>query len=227
MYNMLWNGVSCLEKGVLVVRRPNIPAPQTDVIEYAIPGRDGIIQSKIKRLEPLDFEVELNFMTEPDNFGEQFRRLKHWFSGSGTLAFSDDLDWFYKVYRVDITESERLSRKIGTCTATFRCDPYVYMAAGDRFLSIEDCIYNTYDVCHPLYHVTASGAWTLTVNGHEFTGTGAALIDTDSMTAYDNNGNVINTSTVGDFADFYLLEGTNTIGISGGTLEVKPRWRSK
>lgn len=227
MYHLIWNGTRCLDRGVLVVRRPDIPAPQEEREEYVIPGRDGIVPGKVKRLEPLDFDVQLNFMTQPDNFGEAFRRIKRWLSGSGKLLFSDDLDWFYNVYNVNILESERISRRIGTFTASFRCDPYVYMNAGDRWLDPGECEENYYSPAAPLYHVTASGAWTLTVNGNDFTGSGEAYIDTDRMIAYNGSGTLINTSVVGDYADFLLLEGYNFIEISGGTLKVKPRWRSR
>lgn len=227
MYNIIFNDIRCLDMGVLPVRRPDIPAPTMETIEHVIPGRDGVIIGKIKRLEPIDFDIEFNFLVPPDDFAEHFRRLKRWLSGSGKLVFSDDLEWFYRVYYVNIGDSVRTSRRLGNFTASFRCDPYVYAAAGDRFLSASECLLNNYDICHPLYHVTASGAWTLTVNGNTFTGSGGTYIDTDSMLAYDSNNNLINTSVVGDYADFYLLEGTNTISISGGTLEVKPRWRSK
>lgn len=227
MYHFLFNDIRCLDMGVLAVRRPSIPSPQEDWLEHKIPGRDGVIMDKIKRLAPIDVEIQLNFMTDPDKFAEQFRRVKRWLSGPGKLQFSDDLNWFYKVYRVNCSEIERGSRRIGTFSAVFRCDPYVYSEIGDKYMSASDCLNNTFNECHPIYHVTASGSWTLTVNGNTFTGSGQTFIDTDTMTATDGNGNIINTSVVGNYADFYLLEGSNTISISGGTLEVKPRWRSR
>lgn len=228
MYNVIFNNRRCLDMGVLVVRRPDIPAPITDVVEYAVPGRDGIIQSRIKRLEPLDFDIEFNFLTRnPNHFGDVFRRCKRWLSGSGKLTFSDDLEWFYQVYRVEIIDSERTSKRLGNFTASFRCDPYVYSQAGDRWQSIEDCLINNYNICQPLYHVTASGDWTLTVNGNAFSGSGETFIDTAEMVAYGADETIKNTTTIGDFEDFYLNEGENEISISGGTLMIKPRWRSK
>lgn len=228
MYNMIFNGIRCLDMGVLVVRRPNIPSPEEDRLAYTIPGRDGVVMSASSRLEPIEFDIDLNFMVkDSDHFGEVYRNVKRWLSGPGTLQFSDDLEWFYKVYKVTISDSERASKRLGTLTATFLCDPYVYMSAGNRFLSAEECADNRYDICCPVYHITASGAWTLGVNGNSFTGTGETFIDTAEMVAYNANNVIINTSVVGDYSGFYLIEGENSFSITGGTLEIMPRWRSK
>lgn len=225
MYNIRFNDICCLDMGVLVKVRPNIPAPVPAYEPIIIPGRDGIIMPDDVRYEPITIEVEMNFMSpDPQSWSDAYRRAKKWLKGSGTLKLSDDEDFYYKVYIVSIDASERTSKRIGSFTASFLCDPYQYLNSGTQERA--DVSYNPYSVSLPVYHITAAGEFTLTVNGNTLTGTGETYVDTALQVAYNTNYELISTTTVGDFSELYLKEGENSISVSGGTLIIRPNWRT-
>lgn len=226
MFNIMYDGTRCTDIGVLCVRRPNVPAPVLIQEEYVVPGRDGVLLSSVKRYEPIEIPVEFNFMSgTPDLWGHSFRRLKRWLKGSGRLKLSDDQDVFYNCYRADVTSTERSSYRIGAVDVVFHCDPYTYLLEGDYYRSPEECVYNAYEPALPIYHVTASAEFDLTVNGNTFHGKKSCYIDVEKQET-TRNGSLINTSVSGDYLGLTLQEGENTIEIDGGTLEIMPRWRT-
>lgn len=229
MYNVIFNKVSCLDLGVLVKRRPDTPAPLLIQEEYTVPGRDGVLLSTIKRYEPIEIPVEFNFMSKnPASWGHDFRKLKQWLRGSGDLMLSDDDEVFYKVYRAEIASSERTSLLIGSVDVNFVCDPFTYFTSGEEYKTADECIFNNHDRSLPLYHITGSGEYTLTINGKTFSGTAAGNIYLDVEKQQATDGSVlVNTSQIGDYEDLALIEGENNISITNGfDLEIKPRWRS-
>lgn len=226
MFDLTYKGKRASEVGMLVKVRPSIPAPELEYDPIEIPGRDGILMPTEKRYLPLEIEVEFNFMSEtPNTWNDTFRKAKAWLSGQGELTFSDDADVFYKVYNVRIEDSERTSRRIGAFMARFICDPYTYLKSGAIERDPDECLYNAYEIAHPIYHMVDAGSWTLSVNYAEFSGTGETFIDTDLMVAYDEDGVVVNTTTLGDFADLYLYEGENDIQ-ADVDFYVQPNWRT-
>ena len=226
MYDIIYNNQSGFELGMLAVARPGIPAPEPRYDYYEIPGRDGILLPEDIPYNNIEINIDFNFMAQdPERWGEMLRKAKKWIRGSGELKFYDDPDVFYRVDLASITSVERTSRRIGNFTAVFSCEPWTYRTEGQRELSVEEVLNNSYDVSHPLYHIKSSGSWTLTVNGHEFSGSKETYVETDLQIAYNKNQKIVNSTTIGDFTEFYLQEGENTISIEGGTLTVKPRWR--
>jgi len=230
MYDINFRGVKGTSLGVYVVKRPSIPAPVYAREDLIIPGRDGIIQGET-RIEKLEIPVELNFMaSKSDMWNQDFRKAKSWLLGKGgRLEFSDDEDYYLKVYYVDISEVERTSRRLCNFTAVFSCDPYMYLKSGDREYDLADVEYNPYEVAHPTYILRGYSEGTiLNVNGFELTMAvdGTLIVDTDRQQAYDENGVLRNTSVIGDYASLYLQSGHNDLSVSTGGLTVIPNWRS-
>ena len=228
-YSITYNGKNSWEMRTPVKWRPSIPAPELDQDVIIIPGRDGALMSSVKRYEPIEIEIEFNFLDDPDRWAEVFRACKKWLSGSGILEQSDDKEYFFRVLKAEITDTERTSQRLGNFTATFLCDPYMYRKDGRVAYDIETVTNNLYDVSHPIYCISGTGDATLTVNGNTMSVTvaGKAYIDTDLMIAYDANNANISTAVAGDYSDFYLQQGTNTIAITSGFgLTVIPNWRS-
>ena len=159
MYDISFNDVKASSIGILPVRRPGIPAPEPRLEEITIPGRDGSLIS----LDGLNGEitynsitinVEFNFWAKPHRWAEVFRAAKKWIKGSGNLILGDDTSFFYKVLSCKISDSERTSLRIGTFTAEFLCDPYLYVKDGQREMSIADVLYNPYALSKPIYLIT-------------------------------------------------------------------------
>ena len=228
MYSISFNGIDCLQYGIIPVRRPSIPAPELRVTETTIPGRDGVLTETDGTYSPITIPIEFNFMRGDRNWGNVFRQAKKWLRGSGWLILSDDLLYQYKVYYCKIADTERTSRRIGTFTAEFVCDPYTYVRDGQKEYASDDVTDNPYSVSHPTYILSGSGACTLTVNGKTMQATvnGKMTIDTELMIAYNADGVNQNNLLTGDYEDLYLQEGENTISATSGfTMSVIPNWR--
>lgn len=228
MYSVSFNGKNCLEYGIIPVRRPNIPAPEEEIEEITIPGRDGALIESGNRYLPIVIPIEFNFMNNSDEWAGTYRKAKKWLVGSGNLEFSDDAHYLYKAYYCKITDTERTSRKIGKFTAEFTCYPYLFVRDGQREKTIEEVKRNPYFVSHPIYKIIGEGLCKININGKEISvNVGQNLvIDTELMIAYRTDGTFQNTSISGDYEDLYLQEGDNDISITTGfDVTVIPNWR--
>lgn len=228
MYSISFNGVNCLQYGILPVRRPDIPAPEEEIEEITIPGRDGILIETKERYKPIVIPVEFNFMQDPDKWAGTFRKAKRWLRGSGNLELSDDLHYLYKAYYCKIADTERTSHRIGKFTAEFTCHPYQYVRDGQREKTIEEIKRNPYYISHPLYKITGEGLCRININGKEVSvNVGQNVtIDTERMIAYRTDGTIQNTAVTGEYEDLYLQEGDNEIlATDGFEISIIPNWR--
>lgn len=150
--------------------------------------------------------------------------LKRWLKGTGTLVISDHQDVFYKVWKVNYGDIERELRKFGQFTVSFTCTPYQFEK--DGLIPVSDIDYNPYDLCRPIYTITGTGAFTLTVNGNEMTGTvnGSITIDTERMVSYNADGVSQNNVVTGNYEELYIPHGDVNVSVSGGTLSIIPQW---
>lgn len=150
--------------------------------------------------------------------------LKCWLKGTGTLVISDHQNVFYKVWKVDYGDIERELRKFGQFTVSFTCTPYQFEK--DGLIPVSDIDYNPYDLCRPIYTITGTGAFTLTVNGNEMTGTvnGSITIDTERMVSYNADGVSQNNVVTGNYEELYIPHGDVSVSVSGGTLSIIPQW---
>ena len=150
--------------------------------------------------------------------------LKRWLKGTGTLVISDHQNVFYKVWKVDYGDIERELRKFGQFTVSFTCTPYQFEK--DGLIPVSDIDYNPYDLCRPIYTITGTGAFTLTVNGNEMTGTvnGSITIDTERMVSYNADGVSQNNVVTGNYEELYIPHGDVSVSVSGGTLSIVPQW---
>ena len=150
--------------------------------------------------------------------------LKRWLKGTGTLVISDHQNVFYKVWKVDYGDIERELRKFGQFTVSFTCTPYQFEK--DGLIPVSDIDYNPYDLCRPIYTITGTGAFTLTVNGNEMTGTvnGSITIDTERMVSYNADGVSQNNVVTGNYEELYIPHGDVSVSVSGGTLSIILQW---
>ena len=150
--------------------------------------------------------------------------LKRWLKGTGTLVISDHQNVFYKVWKVDYGDIERELRKFGQFTVSFTCTPCQFEK--DGLIPVSDIDYNPYDLCRPIYTITGTGAFTLTVNGNEMTGTvnGSITIDTERMVSYNADGVSQNNVVTGNYEELYIPHGDVSVSVSGGTLSIIPQW---
>lgn len=228
---MFWteyNNKRDVSLGILTARRPSIPPPQERVEEIEIPGRSGALTISEGLYNAISIPVEFNFLTAPDKWNEVFRSAKKWLSKPGKLRFSDDASVFYKCKYCVITDTERTTRRLGNFTAEFHCDPFTYLAEGEKEIQMEGILYNPGFTACPVYRITGEGNCTLTVNGYEFTANVGQeiIIDTDRQISYKNDGSSANVDVSGDYPNLWLTEGDNSLSVSDGfEVNITPRWR--
>ncbi len=230
MFDVEYNGVKASDLGVMIAQRPNIPAPELKISELDIAGRDGTLIKK-DGYGNISIEVEMNYITNPDRWGETYRAVKDWLlssSGDRQLKFTDDGTVFYKVKHVVVGENEREAKETGVITPSFSCDPFTYLVAGLRACTLEEITYNPYHTSCPIYKITGEGICALDINGKTLAvNVGQnATVDTDLMIAYREDGTLINAQVYGYYEDGRLKPGNIRLSASDGfKIEVIPNWR--
>lgn len=236
MYNCSYRNISCADAGLLIKERPSIQPPAKRVQTVRVAGRDGELVIDDGLYDSLVISVKFNFLTKtPAQWMEAFRAAKDWLSGHGELWFSDDPHWFYRVNYIQITDTERTTRRLGNFTAEFHCEPYMYSREGQKIADIADgTLYNPHMTSHPLIYITGTGTGTLTINNKSVDFSSEAIgvlsgqlsIDTDLMRTM-NYSHPANDAISGDYANLYLRPGMNYISITTGfDLQIVPRWRT-
>ena len=229
MFFFEYNGHTTTEYGVAVTTRPNVPVatPRGEYVQVA--GRNGSLLVTDDTFENIEIDVELNFVRAEKYWWNTQRILKNWITGSGTLKFSDDSDWFYKVKQAMITDTQRRTRMGNELVAHFICEPFQYHVSGQATMSLDEVKLNPYYEAHPVYAITGTGDFSLVVNSKEVSGTidRPIVIDTDLLVAYDNDMKSVNNLLIGDYENLWLDSGENDLSITSGfTCLVKPNWRT-
>lgn len=229
-YNLEYAGASGKEYNIEIMERPNIPSPVIRDNEIQVPGCDGVLYSCEGTVEDIEIPVTMNFVVEPWEWFERTRTIKAWLlqKRGEKLRFEDDMEYFYRVKKVELSEFEREQRKIGRFTATFFCNGYHYLESGDREYIKEEVLYNPCCTSHPTYIIKGEGLCTLTVNGIAVkVNVGQNVtINTDRMITYREDKTMANTALAGDYEDLYLNPGSNEIEITKGfEMKIIPCWR--
>ncbi len=230
-YDLEYAGGTSEEHHVKIMDRPNIPAPVFNYKEIKVPGRDGVMYCREETVEDIAINVQMNFTGSPMEWFEYVRETRAWLlqDGRHKLKFGDDLEHFYRVKKVEVSETERECRVLGKFTAIFFCYGYSYFNSGIEKYSMEEASYNPYHTSHPIYIIRGEGVCNLKVNGKSMTVRNVGqnvTIDTELMIAYRTDGTVENTAVSGDYEDLYLKPGYNELQITNGfSVEVIPNWR--
>ena len=235
-YTFYYNDINSLDYGLHITGNPEIDAPEDDIEEVEVPGRDGVLIKKNNRKKPVTISLPCNTTSSASYWWDSFRQIKDWLTDSGILQFDDDTEHFYKVLNCTVTSHKRDHWKTSTLTAKFTCEPYMYLVSGQSEYDPDDVLENPYDICHPIYTIKGSGNCTLTVNGNSMSAAvnGTLIIDTEREIAYTSDLEVSNTAVTGDYAGLYLISGTNTIDIASSDdsaldfdITVQPNWRCR
>lgn len=228
-FDIYLDNVSCVREKLYPVRRPDIVTPKRNYKEYDIPGRDGKYFEDLGTYDDITFNINFNFKERREYLNKTFRDYKRMIRKSKTLMMMDDSEIFYKIKKVEFGDISRESTKeINAFVATFTCDPYGYLFIGQDRYSCGMVQTNPYAVSHPVYIISGEGQCVLSVNGNKMTvnTSGTIYIDTDRCVAYRENGDLQNVKVSGDFESLYLMEGSNSITVSGNfKCEVIPNWR--
>lgn len=227
-YFLVFNEMSSDDLGFDIVERPIIPSPVKRVQEIPLIGGNGTLYKELG-YESIPISIDCNFYTT-DNIKDSYRKIKKWINSAidDKLRFSDDLNYFYKVEKADISGFTTELIEFGKFTINFSLDPFMYHEDGLDKMPISSTIYNQFEECQPTYYILGEGVLTLVVNGITITANVGQnlIINTEKGLSYRTDGDMNNTALTGKYKDLLLKEGENTFTwTSGFTIDIMPNWR--
>ena len=212
------NGVnSNTINGLAINEMPPITKPSIRTNTEEIDGRDGDIVTRLG-YSAYDKEMTIGLYGSYDLDG-----IMSYFNQSGTIIFSTETDKYYNFEILEQIDFEKLAR-FKTATVTFHCQPFKYevnetpitLISGDNIVRNKGNIYSK-----PIMHIEGTGTITISLGGNQVfnivMGDNTEIeIDIEKLEAYNpNDGTLLNRIVTGDYDDFKLEVGNNTINLSG------------
>ena len=225
---IILNGVnSNTITGLLISTLPPITKPKIRTQVEEIDGRDGDIVTKLG-YSAYEKEFEIGLYGDYD-----VDKVITYFNSSGTITFSNEPDMYYNYEILDQIDFEKLLR-FKTATVKLHVQPFKYSLLNtEKVFTITDeeeiAIRNNGDFySRPKITITGSGTINLSLNEEELfvielgeTETTITL-DINSLNAYDPSTNqYLNRLVTGDYSNFNLIVGKNTISWTGTITEIK------
>jgi predicted phage tail component-like protein len=214
------NGVnSNTINGLAINEMPPITKPSIRTNTEEIDGRDGDIVTRLG-YSAYDKEMTIGLYGSYD-----LDEIMSYFNQSGTIIFSTESDKYYNFEILEQIDYEKLL-KFKTATITMHCQPFKYevnetpiaLVSGDNIVRNKGNIYSK-----PILHIEGTGTITISLEGNQVfnivMGDNTEIeIDIEKLEAYNpNDGTLLNRIVTGDYDDFKLESGNNTITL-GGTI---------
>jgi putative phage tail component, N-terminal domain len=233
MYYFTIDDINCESKGIVVTRRPKMPAPVRNYKEYDIPGRNGKLYKDLETYDDMIVSIECNYITHPDNWHQRWRDIKRWlFENNGKmrkLGLSDNPDFYFIIKKIELSDNERTVIESGEFEISLTLEAYQYLTVGGVPYDYKNVLYNPYNNTEPIYILKGEGMATLNINGHVCTANvgQSLIIDTVRRLSYKEDGTPQNTAIKGDYDLLGLVHGKNEITLEGEDISLKiiPNWR--
>ena len=215
--------------GLLIQSLPPISQPKIRTNIEEIDGRDGDIITKLG-YSAYNKKITIGLYGDYDVDG-----VIAYFTNnqSGQVTFSNEPDKYYNYEILDEIDFERLIR-FKTATVTMHIQPFKYSnvetvktftITNETSLNIRN---NGNYISKPVITITGTGTINLSLNNEQLfvinlgdTSTQIAL-DINNMNAYNpTNDNYMNRSVTGNYDNFALKVGTNTISWTGTITQIQ------
>lgn len=225
------NGVKSNTKNGLAIKElPPISKPAMRTNTEAIDGRDGDLITKLGYAS-YDKTIEIGLFGTYD-----IDDIISFFNQKGTITFSNETDKYYVFDTLNQIDYNQII-KFRSATVVFHCQPFKYevgetpitLSVGNNTILNKGNIYSK-----PILNIEGSGTINITLNGNQIfsidlSETEEITIDIENMEAYDpNTSALLNRLVIGDYDDFKLNSGNNTLTISGtitsATISKYSRW---
>lgn len=212
-------------QGLLIQSLPPVSMPKVRTQIEEIDGRDGDI------VTPLGYaaydktvEIGLTYNYDVDD-------VISYFNSSGRVVFGNEPEKYYRYAIYDNIDFERLIR-FRTATVKFHVQPFKYSdVEGEKSFSFSGssgslAIRNGGNYfSRPTISITGTGAVNLSLNGNQifvidFDTSETITIDTEGMNAYGADGTLKNRKITGDYDNFLLTPGNNTVSFVGAVREI-------
>lgn len=224
------NGVnSNTINGLAINEMPPITKPSIRTNTEEIDGRDGDIVTRLG-YSAYDKEMTIGLYGNYD-----LDEIMSYFNQSGTIIFSTETDKYYNFEILEQIDYEKLL-KFKTATITMHCQPFKYevnetpitLISGDNIVRNKGNIYSK-----PIMHIEGTGTITISLEGNQVfnivMGDNTEIeIDIEKLEAYNpNDGTLLNRIVTGDYDDFKLESGNNTIALGGTITDANIRMYSR
>ena len=170
--------------------------------------------------EDIDFSEDTNENEEYYIQVDIWSKVKKWlYSGKDNrLILSDDPEYYYKVKKAVMSDTERTATRKGKFEIDFTCESYMYRVDGQDEKEIGEYLYNPYMKSQPVYKIYGNGEITLEVNGNQVTAevTEQLNIDTKLEICYNAANEISNAALTGKYEGLYLQEGDNNFKYTEG-----------
>lgn len=225
--------------GILIDTAKPYGAPNLDVNQISVPGRDGDVFVSNERYTNYDVIYPCGIM---GNIPEKMRKIKSWLYGKkGYRKLCDEytgMDYFRWAFFNSQIEPE-VEGDLATFDITFSCKPYLYSFEGQKYKKVNNntVLFNPEGFAsRPLLKIYTQ--MSLPSNDIYINHTHLALdisesdktiiIDTETQNAYFyNDGSYTNANHIINTADIELKTEANTFSVGSGLeLEIMPRWRT-
>lgn len=219
---IILNGISSETiTGLLIQNLPPISKPKQRVNIEEIDGRDGDIVTYLG-YGAYDKEFKIGLYGNYD-----VDEVIKYFNSSGTVTFSNEEDKYYNYQILDQIDFERLLR-FKEATVRMHIQPFKYsnVEAKKSFTITNQTSINIRNngnfISKPVLTITGTGTINLSLNNEQLfvidlgeTST-SIVLDINNMNAYNPTTNAyMNRAVTGNYNNFVLNIGTNTISWSG------------
>ena len=219
------NGVNSQTiQGLLIQELPPITKPKMRTSIEEIDGRNGNIITELG-YSAYNKSILIGLYGDFD-----IDQIIAYFNSSGTVVFSNEEDKYYNYNIIDQIDFERLIR-FRQATVTMNVQPFKYsLNDNSKTYSIDDetsiSITNAGNIySKPILTITGTGTLNITVNDTQIfqialgDTSSTIIIDTDKMEAYYGD-TLLNRNVIGDYDNFKLKIGSNTISWTGTITEI-------
>lgn len=213
----------------------SIPTPRFD--EQSGDGIDGTYRYFLNTYDDVEQSFTCYFtVANGMSWKAKLRYIKAWllsFNDNQThqLQFGDDFEWFKKISKIELSKAEYIGNNVGKFEIAITCEPYDYMVEGRYEHTIDECTYNSWFECRPVYVVRGKAnqqVW-FSVNGMKqnisFTTGTTIYFDVEKGFGYQSDGRLIRSQNH-NLDKMKLKNGLNEIKKSDDcNLSIIPNWR--
>ena len=220
------NGVSSKTiTGLLIQELPPVSKPKARTMVEEIDGRDGDI------VTPLGYSAYDKTMSIGLYGDFDIDEVISYFNSSGTVVFSNEPEKYYNYQILEQIDFERLVR-FRTAEVVFHVQPFKYstlettktfdFAESSQSLNIRNSG-NYYS--EPIITIQGTGTINLYLNSIQLfvidlSNNSKIILDIAKMNAFDNDGNFLNRLVTGDYSNFKLQRGKNTVSWTGNITQI-------
>ena len=214
--------------GFALVGRPSIASAEKKYETIEVEGRDGNL-TRFLGYDDLKFTLNFNILFQSD-IKQKLREIKGLLSVAKTLAFDDSPNFFYKIKRCQISDTETIIKQSGVFSVEFIAEPFEYESSSVlEYIKPSNLIIrnNTTYFSQPVFKIFGQGNIKLLINDDliEIKQINEGIvIDSEMQEAYYNDSNM-NHQMSGSFPTFEI--GENRIRLEGNVnkIEILPQWR--